>query len=116
MTALVRETLPEVYADLETIVEADGDFVLARQLPTLTIVEECGCGDAFCASFYTGARRAGAWSDEGSHRTIGGGDARLVFAVDVVDSEIRYVEIISAQTAAGQRIASVLSRLRTEML
>lgn len=56
-TALVRDLLPEVYADLDTVV---------------------------------------------------------VNAVDVVDSVIRYVEIISAETEAGQRVARVLDRIGSE--
>lgn len=108
-SSLVREILPEVYADLETIVAADGDEALARQLRTLAVAEGCGCRDAFCASFYTGPRPTGAWSDEGSHRSLDCEDAKIVFSVDVVDSAIRYVEIISAETAPGRRVRAVLA-------
>lgn len=36
----------------------------------------------------------------------------LVEAVDVVDDVIRYVEIINAQTDAGQRVANTLRELQ----
>jgi hypothetical protein len=61
---LVRDALPDVFAELEALVEAEGD-------------------------------------------------SELVLAVDVVDSAIRYVEIISAETEAGQRVARVLSERKT---
>ena len=111
MTPLVREVLPEVYADLEVLVESSGDPGLGEQLPALTVTEACGCGDVFCASFYTGARPPAAWSDEGAHRTLYDSDTVLVLAADVVDSAIRYVEIISAETEAGKRVAKVLTGL-----
>lgn len=111
MTPLVRDVLPEVYADLEVLVESSGDPGLSEQLQALTVTEACGCGDVFCASFYTGACPPRAWSDEGSHRTLYDANTVLVLAVDVVDSAIRYGEIISAETDAGKRVAKVLTGL-----
>lgn len=108
---LVREVFPEVYADIVRLVEADGHQRLLEALPELAVVEPCSCGDSFCASFYTGARPRGTWSDEGHARSLRDADTKLVFSVDVVDDAIRYVEIISAQTDAGQRVASRLRQL-----
>lgn len=110
---LVRDILPDVYAELEVVVEA-GDPHLARKLDALTVAESCGCGDAFCASFYTGPRPRNGWSDEGSHRTVTGSNQGLVFAMDVVDDTIRYVEIFSAETEPGRRVADVLKALGAE--
>jgi hypothetical protein len=70
MPPSVRDVMPEVYAELEALVEAVGDPSLADHLEGLTVTEPCGCGDAFCASFYTGTRPRGAWSAEGVHRTL----------------------------------------------
>lgn len=110
--ALVRDELPAVYADLEQIVAADGKPRLTASLPALVITEPCGCGDTFCASFYTGQRPAKSWAAEGSHRTLAEADTELVFSVDVVNDAIRFVEIFGAEeTEAGRSVAMRLTEL-----
>jgi len=111
---LVRDLLPEVYADIETLIQAEGMSSLRQGLESLAVTETCGCGDDFCASFYTGARPRGGWSDEGSHLTLVDGDTIVVESIDVVDSTIRYVEIISAKSEAGQRVVNALKSIGAE--
>lgn len=90
----MADLLPHVLAELEAGLREEGEIPLIETLPRLRVTEPCGCGDDFCSSFYTGPRPRHSWAEEGSARTIGIGGG-TVFAIDVVDDEIRYVEIIS---------------------
>lgn len=65
--------------------------MLADQVRELSITAVCGCGDDFCASFYTGPRPDGSWGAE--HRNITPTMAGMVI-LNVVADRIRYVEVL----------------------
>lgn len=89
---LLNELLPLFAKQLESALRADGDVDLADQVPKLRIWGQCGCGDDFCASFYTGPAPNGAWADEGDADSVPAA-AEGVIALDIVDARIRYVEV-----------------------
>jgi hypothetical protein len=54
---LLAETLPELAQGLQRLLWAE----TPESVPTLKIVRGCGCGDDFCASFYTQPKPKGAY-------------------------------------------------------
>ncbi len=50
---LMADIVPELAAEMERGLRATGDHELADQVAGLRMVKSCGCGDDFCASFYT---------------------------------------------------------------
>jgi hypothetical protein len=51
---LMVDVVPELAAEIEQELRASGDAELAEQVARLRMTRSCGCGDNFCASFYTG--------------------------------------------------------------
>lgn len=47
------DVVPELAAEIERELRASGDDELAGQVAGLRMTKSCGCGDDFCASFYT---------------------------------------------------------------
>src|SRR5437763_6815286 len=90
---LLSEAFPEVAEDLRQLLrEEEPD--LSEQVASLVITEPCGCGDDFCASFYTGPRPSDSGSArEGIYQTVAGGE--FVFAASLVDGRVYYIEILS---------------------
>lgn len=50
---LMVDVVPELAAEIERGLRASGDVELADQVAGLRMTKSCGCGDDFCASFYT---------------------------------------------------------------
>ena len=50
---LMVDVVPELAAEMERELRASGDVELADQVAGLRMIKSCGCGDDFCASFYT---------------------------------------------------------------
>ncbi len=86
---LLSEAIPELAKELEEGLRADGENDLADEVASLRMVASCGCGDDFCASFYTGPRPQGAWGAD--HETL---VTQFGLILEVVDHEIRYIEIL----------------------
>ncbi|MDR7276131.1 hypothetical protein [Catenuloplanes atrovinosus] len=90
---LVADRYPRLAAELAAALRAAGEHRLADRVPALRIVRECGCGDDFCRSLYSGPPPDGPYGP--GHRCVW-----LVppwaglLNLDVVDDVIRYVEII----------------------
>jgi hypothetical protein len=90
---------PELVKPLRQLLEREGEADLAASVTRLRVHALCGCGDAFCASFYTRPRNA----NQASPYTIGPDSAADPFepvAVDVSDGEVSFVEIIDADLPA----------------
>jgi hypothetical protein len=66
---------------------------LAVQVPILKIVEGCGCGDDFCASFYTQPKPNGAYGP-GHDTLLLDTEAPGMLILDVVDGVISFVEVL----------------------
>jgi hypothetical protein len=58
---LVADVFPELATELETLLKAQGEDALAKQVAGLRIIERCRCGDDFCATFYTIPKPNGSW-------------------------------------------------------
>ena len=88
---LLVTSLPQFARELTTVLNSNGETHLAEQVATAKISGRCGCESSFCASFYTGPPPLGAWSDEGTYHCVA---LPGMIALDVVDNEIRYVEVL----------------------
>ena len=86
------DVLPDLASELRNALAQDGRAELAGQVSSLRIVQLCGCGDDFCASFYTGPQPDGAWGD-GHENVVPDVDTGML-VLDVVDGVIRYVEVL----------------------
>ena len=92
MADAVTEVLPEFSTELVAALVAQGDVDLAAQVRDLLIVETCGCGDEFCASFYVVPRPGGGWGL--GHRCVPVDIDTGMVVLDVVDEVITYVEVL----------------------
>jgi len=95
-TAPLTDTLPAFAAELQRLLTEAGEPQLAAQVPDLSILGRCDCGDDFCATFYTRPKPKGGFGpnhccmrlfpEEGSHLVL-----------DVVDGEIACVELLDCE-------------------
>jgi hypothetical protein len=89
---LLTETLPEFAQELQRLLQAQKPE-LAAQVPNLKIVRGCGCGDDFCASFYTQPKPKGAYGP-GHDTLLLDTAAPGMLILDVVDGIISFVEVL----------------------
>ncbi|GAB7045289.1 hypothetical protein [Catenuloplanes indicus] len=91
---LVSDRFPRFAAELADALRAAGEGRLADQVAGLRVVQECGCDDDFCRSFYTAPPPDGAYGP--GHRCVTPTPERAgMFVLDVVDDEIMYVEALT---------------------
>lgn len=88
----VTELLPGFAHELEFVLNAMGHPELASQIDQLEVTYRCRCGDAFCTSFYTGPPPDGAW--RAVHKNIPLDVDHGMVILDVVDGQIRFVEVL----------------------
>jgi hypothetical protein len=88
----LNEVLPELAYELEALLTAQGESILAGQVAELRIVGRCHCGDSFCAMFYTKSKPAGAYGP--GHRAVALTPETGIFALDVIDGKIAAVEVL----------------------
>ena len=86
------DVLPEFAAELADVLRSEDGAGLADQVRELSITAVCGCGDDFCASFYTGPPRDGPWGQ--GHKNVTPETATGMVILDVVAGRIRYVEVL----------------------
>lgn len=92
---VLSDLFPQFAGEIAAALLADEkEADLADQLPTLEVWGRCTCDDEVCASFYTGPRSGGAWSDDGEHQNVVLSVSRGMVVLDVVDRVIRYVEVL----------------------
>ena len=89
---LLAETLPEFAQELQRLLQVQKPE-LAVQVPILKIVEGCGCGDDFCASFYTLPKPNGAYGP-GHDTLLLDTEAPGMLILDVVDGVISFIEVL----------------------
>jgi hypothetical protein len=90
---LIAEVFPEFAAELEGLLQAEGETVLAKQVLALRIIERCQCGDDFCATMYTIPKPKGAWGR--NHRNVLPEAKSGMIILDVVDEQIAEIEILN---------------------
>jgi len=105
MTILVKDALPELADELAQLLEEAGEYYLATQVPGLRIVERCGCGDDFCATFYTQPKPLGSFGV--GHRNVVLDPERGMVILDVVSGTIACVEVLYRDDI-GKRLNAAL--------
>jgi hypothetical protein len=90
---LVREVYPELIAELERLLAAEGERHLAIVVRDIRMVAECGCRDDFCQSIRTAEHPPGTPYGPG-HRNVILDPEEGMLILDVVNERIVYVEIL----------------------
>jgi hypothetical protein len=90
---LIAEVFPEFAAELESLLQSEGEDALATQVAELRIVERCQCGDDFCATIYTAPKPKGAWGL--NHRNVLPEAKTGMIILDVVDEQIAEIEVLN---------------------
>lgn len=91
---LVSDRFPRFAAELAAALRAEDEGRLADQVAGLRVVQECGCDDDLCQSFYTAPPPDGAYGP--GHRCVTPVPERPgTFVLDVVDDVIMYVEALA---------------------
>lgn len=91
--ALISSRWPDLAAELVVALREAGEERLIAQVAGLRVIQECGCGDDFCQSFYTEPKPDGAYGP--GHRNVGlspSGPGMLI--LDLVNDKVMYVEVI----------------------
>jgi hypothetical protein len=102
---LLTEILPILADELERLLKKSGEPELAAQVPQLTIVDRCRCGDDFCASFYTKPKPKGTYGP--GHRCKELEPAEGMLILDVVAGTIVHVEVLYRDEIRKKLIAAL---------
>lgn len=108
----VAELFPDFAAEIVAALVLDAEEDLAAQIPHLAFWGRCSCDDDFCASFYTGPRPRGRWSDDGDHKNVVLAVEKGMIVFDLVDGAIRYVEVCPAAYRQFRAWASIAPAAR----
>jgi hypothetical protein len=103
--SLLQDAVPELAAELQRLLSETGEHGAAAQIADLAIISRCRCGDAFCASFHTAPPPDGVHGPD--HRTIRLAPGRGYLNVDVVGTDIVYVEVLYRDDLKGKILAAV---------
>lgn len=104
---LVSEVLPDFSAQLRQLLLEEKEEGLASQVSTMKIVDLCGCGDDFCASFYVQPKPSGAYGP--GHRNVALIPENGMIILDVVNEQIAHVEVLyrdDVKTLLSRRFGS----------
>jgi hypothetical protein len=86
------ELFPALVGELVDLLRVEGEDELASSVPFLRFREWCSCQEDSCQSFYTAPPPEGAYGP--GHRCVPLLPQRAMIVLDVVDDEIRFVEIL----------------------
>lgn len=89
---LLRDSLPELSAELRSLLESDGLAHLTVQIESLRLVDRCRCDSKTCATFYTVPGPEGAWG--AGHENFVLDVEEGLMMVDTLEGEIVCVEIL----------------------
>src|SRR5205823_14091859 len=95
----LRESLPELAAELETLLRKDNESALADQVQSLEIDDRCRCDSRSCATIYNVPKPQGAW--RGEHRNILL-DTEGLTVLDIVDERIVCIEMLDRDRITQQ--------------
>ncbi|WP_335990350.1 hypothetical protein [Glycomyces sp. MUSA5-2] len=90
---LLREVYPDLVAELERLLEDEGERNLSILAHDLRIVAECGCGEPHCQSIRTAPHPPGEPYGPG-HRNVLLDPDEGMLVLDVLNERIVYVEIL----------------------
>jgi hypothetical protein len=102
---LLGDTLPAFATELRQLLTEKGESDLAAQVPGLTILDRCRCGDDICATFYTQPKPKGGFGS--GHRNVRLMPEEGMLILDVVAGEIACVEVLD-RGDVRQMLLSVL--------
>jgi hypothetical protein len=89
---LLLEMFPALSAELQQLLAEQGEAGLAAQVPVLSVIERCRCGDDFCGTFYVLPKPAGAYGP--AHRNVSLEPERGMLILDIVNDKIAAVEVL----------------------
>jgi hypothetical protein len=90
--ATVRDIFPEFSDELVRLVQSSARPELADQIPSLPVVDRCGCGQSNCALFYTAPRPSGAYGP--GHSNVLLDPKKGLIVLDVVEGRVVAVEVL----------------------
>ena len=90
---LVSEVFPDLCTELQELLQRKGNAKLAIRIPELELVDQCRCGDDFCATIYTQTKPAKRYGP--SHYSFDLDADQGMILLDVVDEKIVCIEILS---------------------
>jgi hypothetical protein len=88
----LSDLLPELSNELQHLLLEKGEPELAVQVPGLTVVERCRCGDDFCGTFCALPKPDGAYGP--GHRNVSLEPKEGMIILDVVRDKIAAVEVL----------------------
>jgi hypothetical protein len=93
----VGSLLPDLAVELSSLLMEANEPMLALDVPALPVVSWCGCGKAYCQTFYTAPEPdlelVDADPDRPGLRSVTFDDALGTIAVEVVDERITIVVV-----------------------
>jgi len=88
----LAEMFPELSTELQQLLAQQGESSLAAQVPGLTVIERCRCGDDFCGTFYVQPKPKGGYGP--GHRNVALTPKEGMLILDVVADKIAAVEAL----------------------
>jgi hypothetical protein len=89
---LLLEMFPALSVEIQRLLAEQGESGLAAQIPQLSVIERCRCGDDFCGMFYVLPKPAGAYGP--AHRNVSLDPERGMLILDIVADKIAAVEVL----------------------
>jgi len=89
---LLVEIFPALSTELQQLLAERGEPGLAAQVPKLSVIERCRCGDDFCGTFYVLPKPDGAYGP--GHRNVALTPKEGMLILDVVSDKIAAVEVL----------------------
>ena len=83
---------PALSAELQHLLFGQGEPELATQVPGLTVLDRCRCGDDFCGMFYVLPKPDCAYGP--NHRNVALTPMEGMLILDVVANRIAAVEVL----------------------
>jgi len=114
------EMFPELSVELQQLLIEQNESELASQVPELSVIERCRCGDDFCAMFYVLPKPKGAYGPQ--HRNVALTPKEGMLILDVVADKIcggrsslpeRYSASAAHRVSLGGHIGLECNRLLT---
>lgn len=100
MLLILGNVLPDLAAELESLLASYGELDLAAQVPSLALIDRCRCDSDSCATFYCVPKPEEAWGP--SHRNVLLNSKEGLTVVDVLDEKIVCVEILDRAEITSQ--------------
>ena len=89
---LLVDMFPALSTELQQLLTEQGESKLAVQVPGLTVIDRCRCGDDFCGMFYVLPKPVGAYGPDHRNVALSPKDGMLI--IDVLANRIAAVEVL----------------------